>query len=548
MECQTNGNGATTDFDAIVIGVGFGGLRALREFHQLGMSVKAFERGSDVGGTWYWNRYPGARTDSEAWVYCMFFDDQLTQDWDWQERFPQQREVERYLQHVADRFDLRKDIQFDTVVTSAVYDEARNLWTVGTDRGDSVTCRYLVSASGLLHMAYEPPFPGLDTFEGEWYLTSRWPKEPVDFAGKRVAVVGTGATAVQIIPEVAQMADHLTVFQRTPNFVLPSRNHPLEPAQRDELKRTHPKIMEKLKLQPFAFPMDFANRMWDENRSPEEVRRVLDAAWERGGFYYLFTAFDDVLVDTRTNDAASEFIREKIRTIVEDPQTADKLTPKYPYGGKRPPLGHFYFETFNRGNVDLVDIKDNPISEITPKGIRLENGEEHEADIIIFALGFDALTGVLTHMDLRGRGGVTMKEKWDEGVHTYLGLTVAGFPNFFMLSGPQSPFANIPAVLHWSVEFIGQVLSYLRERGIERIEPTEEATAAWGDKCEALLDAAPPIKAGLTVSSWFLGANIPGKQPSVLFYFGGAAAYFDELQQVADRDFDGFAMASPASV
>ncbi|GAA5161663.1 NAD(P)/FAD-dependent oxidoreductase [Pseudonocardia eucalypti] len=543
-----HGNGTRPDFDAVVIGMGFGGLRMLWELHQLGLSVRAYERGSDVGGTWYWNRYPGARTDSEAWVYCMFFDEKLKQEWDWPERFPKQPDMERYLQHVADRFDMRRDIRFETVVTSAVYQEGTGLWEVGTDRGETVTCRYLISATGLLHVAYEPPFPGLESFEGESYLTSRWPKEPVDFAGKRVAVVGTGATAVQVIPEVAREAEHLRVFQRTPNYVLPSRNHALEKAQRDEIKRDYPEIIEKLRKQPFAFPMDPANRMYDENRSPEEVRRILDAAWEAGGFYYLFTAFDDLLIDERSNRFASDFLREKIRTIVRDPETAEKLTPKYPYAGKRPPLGHFYYETFNRDNVDLVDVKADPIAEITPTGIRLESGEEHEADIIIFALGFDALTGALTEMDLRGRGGVSMRDKWADGVHTYLGLCVDSFPNFFMLSGPQSPFANIPAVLDQSVAFVGRLLGYLGEHGVDRIEPTGDAVHGWGEKCQALLDMAPPIKAGLAVSSWFLGANIPGKKPSVLFYFGGAAAYFDDLEKVADRDFDGFAMVSPAGV
>ena len=542
---QPNGTSGV-DFDAVVIGMGFGGLRMMWELYQLGMSVKGFERGSDVGGTWYWNRYPGARTDSEAWVYCMLFDEELKQDWDWRERFPQQRDVERYLQHVADRFDIRKDVQFDTTVVSSEYDEERNLWTVRTDRGEDLTCTYLVSATGLLHVAYEPPFPGLDSYQGEWYLTSRWPREAVAFEGKRVAVVGTGATAIQIVPEVAKMADQLVVFQRTPNYVLPSRNHPLEESQRNEIKRNYDKIIEQLRKQPFAFPMDPAGRVYDEERSPEEVRRILDAAWERGGFYYLFTAFDDLLVDTRSNKLASDFLREKIRTIVEDPVLAEKLCPKYPYGGKRPPLGHFYYETFNRDNVNLVDVSVNSISEITPRGIKLVNGEEHEADIIIFALGFDALTGALTHMDLRGRDGVTMKETWNEGVHTNLGLTVTAFPNFFMLSGPQSPFANIPAVLDRSVAFIGRILRYLSDRNLDRIEPTENATQEWGAKCQALLEAAPPIKAGLTVNSWFLGANIPGKKPSVLFYFGGAAGYFDQLDQVAERDFSGFAITSRA--
>jgi cyclohexanone monooxygenase len=324
--------------------------------------------------------------------------------------------------------------------------------------------------------------------------------------------------------------------------VLPSRNHPLEQSQRDEIKRTYDQIMAKVRVQPFAFAMDPAGRMYDENRGPAEVSRILDAAWEAGGFYYLFTAFDDLLVDVRSNELASEYLRNKIRAIVNNPETAEILVPNYPYGGKRPPLGHFYYETFNRDNVDLVDVRGNPIDRITRHGIRLHDGTEYEADIIIFALGFDALTGALTGMDLRGVDGVSMKDNWADGVHTHLGMTVAGFPNFFMLSGPQSPFANIPAVLDQSASFIGRLLTHAGDRGAHRIESTDAAVKAWGEQCQALLEAAPPIKAGLTVSSWFVGANIPGKKPSVLFYFGGAAAYFAELDKVAEHDFDGFSI------
>jgi cation diffusion facilitator CzcD-associated flavoprotein CzcO len=538
---------AGREYDAIVVGAGFGGLRALRELRDvLGMSVRVLEAGTDVGGTWYWNRYPGARTDTESWAYCFSFDEQLQQDWDWPERFPTQQHVLEYLRHVADRFDMRKDIQCSARVTAAVYDEERNRWTVEIEGGERFTSTYLVCASGVLSVTYDPPFPGLETFEGEWYQTSRWPKNPVDFQGKRVAVVGTGATGVQVIPIVAHEAEHLTVFQRTPNYVMPGRNHPLTEEQRREIKRNYDAIWAQARSQVFAFPMAPAGRLSCELTTEEDLRPVFEAGWEAGGFRYLFETVDDLLVDERVNDYASEFVREKIRAIVKDPDTAEKLCPKtHPVGGKRPPLGHFYYEAFNRENVELVDVRENPISEITPTGIRLRDGSEHEADVIIFAIGFDAVTGSLTHMDLRGRGGVSIAERWRDGAATYLGMSCDGFPNLFMILGPQGPFANLPPVIEAQVEFMGGVLARMREDGAERVEATPEAVDGWSRQCQELLDATI-IANGLEDRPWFLGANIPGKPVSVLFYFGGAAAYFGELARVADADFEGLSVSSLA--
>ncbi|MEA2625749.1 MAG: hypothetical protein QOD06_1794, partial [Candidatus Binatota bacterium] len=451
-----------TDFEAVVIGAGFGGLRMLHELRQLGLSVKVIEAASDVGGTWYWNRYPGARTDSESWVYAYSFSKELQDDWNWTERFPGQPEALAYLQHVAERFDMRKDIQFDTRVQSAVYDESGKTWTVTTDRGQTYTCTYFITAAGVLSLPYMPAFPGLEGFEGDWYVTGRWPKERVDFAGKRVAVIGTGATAVQAIPIIAQTAAHLTVFQRTPNYVLPARNYTMTDDERQSIRARYDEIWEQARKHFFGFAMDVAGRT-AADVTPEEHQRILEGGWEIGGFRYIFETFDDIFVDERSNAVASEFVRNKIRAIVKDPATAELLCPKdYPLAGKRPPLGHFYYETFNRENVSLVDVSANPITEITANGVRT-GSDEYAADIIVFATGFDAVTGTLRSMDIRGKGGATIGEKWEGGPRTHLGIAVDDFPNLFMICGPQSPFANIPVVIDGIVDWIGQAIRHLRE-------------------------------------------------------------------------------------
>jgi cyclohexanone monooxygenase len=528
------------EFDAIVIGAGFGGIRAIYELRQMGLSARVFEAGSDVGGTWYWNRYPGARTDSEAWSYCYFFSKELQDEWNWPERMPAQEHVSAYLRHVVERFDLRKDIVFNTRIKSAIYDVATRKWTVTSEQGAAFTCTYFITAAGLLTIPYLPPFKGIETFKGEWHLTSRWPKDKVDFAGKRIAIVGSGATAVQLLPIVAQTAAQVTLFQRTPNYVLPGRNYPLDDNQRQGLKAKKEETWALIRKQVFAFPIKPVNRMFD-TVTPEERQRVLEAGWETGGFRYLFETLDDILIDERSNHAASEFIRNKIRAIVKDPVTAELLCPQYYFGLKRPPIGNFYYEAFNQDNVALADASTNPIEEITPKGIRA-GGKEFEFDMLIFALGFDAMTGALTHMDIRGKNGVSIKDKWQAGPETHLGIAVDGFPNMFMISGPQTPFANVPPLIEGAVTWIGQAIRRARDGGHRSVEATPEATAAWKKQIQAMLDATLLGK-GVEHHTWFLGANIPGKAHAVLFYFGGAEAYFNELQQSAERGFPGFSFA-----
>jgi len=530
-------NSGATDFEAIVIGAGFGGLRMLHELRQLGLSVKVIEAASDVGGTWYWNRYPGARTDSESWVYAYSFSKELQDDWDWTERFPSQPEALAYLQHVADRFDMYKDIQFDTRVQSAVYDESSNAWTVTTDQGQTYTCTYFITAAGVLSLPYKPSFPGLESFEGEWYVTGRWPKKRVDFTGKRVAVIGTGATAVQAIPIIAQTAAHLTVFQRTPNYVLPARNYTMTEDERQSIRANYDAIWEQARNHFFGFAMDYAGRT-AADVTPEEHQRILEGGWEIGGFRYIFETFDDIFTDEKSNAVAAEFVRNKIRAIVKDPATAELLCPKgYPLAGKRPPLGHFYYETFNRKNVSLVDVSENPIVEITAKGVRTGT-DEYEADMIVFATGFDAVTGTLRSMDIRGKGGATIKEKWEGGPRTHLGIGVDGFPNMFMICGPQSPFANIPVVIDGIVEWIGRAIRHLRDNRLDTMEATPEAVDTWRQRMDDLVNATVLPKGK---HSWFLGDNIPGKPHVVLFYFGGAGAYRQECQAAADQGFAGFA-------
>lgn len=540
---QTTPNAANrhapdVDFDAIVIGAGFGGLRMLHELHELGLRVRVIEAGSDVGGTWYYNRYPGARTDSEAWLYAFSFSQEIEDNWDWSERFPGQTEALAYLQYVADTCGMRRDIQFNTRVTSARYDEDEAIWRVATDDGKTHTCSYLITATGPLSTPYKPDFPGLDEFEGEWYLTGRWPKQPVNFSGKRVAVIGTGATAVQAIPLIALTAAEVTVFQRTPNYVLPARNAPLGDYERAAYRSHYDAIWERTRRHFFGFDFSQAGRnVCDVN--PAERQRILERYWEIGTFRFLFETFDDVFTDDEANSVVAEFVREKIRAIVENPETAELLCPKdHPLGAKRPPLGHFYYETFNRDNVHLVDVHDRPITGLSPKGVCVD-GKEYPADIIVFATGFDAVTGTLRQMDIRGRDGVTLNEKWAGGPQTYLGICIDGFPNLFMVGGPQSPFANIPVVIDGCVEWIGRALVKLRKDSHRAMAPTPEAVLAW---CRHMDDLVNMTVLPRAQGSWFMGGNIPGKPRVVLFYFGGAGAYRDECNAAADRGFEGFSI------
>jgi cation diffusion facilitator CzcD-associated flavoprotein CzcO len=532
----------TTQVDAVVVGAGVAGLWMLHELRANGLSTLVLEAGSDVGGTWFWNRYPGARTDSEAWYYFAFFPQPDPDEWVWRDRYPTQQECLRYLQHVADRLGLRRDIRFDTRVRGAVYDEGANTWTVETEAGEQIACTYLITATGVLSFPYVPPFPGVDDFQGEWYMTARWPQHDVDFAGKHVAIIGAGATAVQAIPQIAQTAGHLTVFQRTPNYVIPARNHPLDEAHQKAIAADRAQTYTKAHSHFFGMPFAPAGRM-AADVTPEEHERIMEAAWESGGFRFLFETFDDIWIDETSNQLAADFIRKKIRAIVNDRETAELLCPKdYPLAGKRPPLGHRYYETYNRENVSLVDVRENPIVRITPDGLHTA-GERYEFDMIVCATGFDVATGALTDLDIRGREGQVLAEKWAAGPQTYLGLGVEGFPNMFMICGPQTPFANIPVVVENNVGWITRAIAYLREHGYEHMEPTREACEAWAEHLDVLLNATV-LPRGEQANTWFLGANIPGKAHVVLFHFGGSGAYFDQCREIAENGFTGFTTES----
>ncbi|WP_022975771.1 flavin-containing monooxygenase [Nevskia ramosa] len=528
--------------EVLIIGAGFGGLRMLHECREIGLDALVLEAGSDLGGTWYWNRYPGARTDTESWAYCFYFSKALNDGFTFKERFATQQQSLDYLNHAADVLALRRDLRFGQRVASAHYDDAQNLWTVITTTGARHACRYLVSASGLLSVTYKPPFRNVDAFQGETYITGHWPKTPVNFAGKRVAVIGTGASAVQAIPIIAHEAAQLTVFQRTPNYVMPARNYVITDAEQRELRAGFDAMVAQCHRQIFAFPMEDST-LAVKDVSPEEQQRVLERGWEAGGFRFLFETFYDLLIDRESNEVAAEFVRRKIRTIVRDPVTAERLCPKYPLLAKRPPLGHFYFETFNRPNVTLVDVGDDPIEEITATGVKTGSREFGDFDIIVYATGFDASTGALMHVDVRGRAGQSLADTWNREVQTQLGICMNGFPNLFMISGPQAPFANIPMVIDRAANWIGGALRHLKATGQDCIEARPEACRAWTDYVQMLLDATL-LSEGSKLHSWFLGANIPGKKSAPLFYFGGAPRYFGEIDQEAQAGYPGFELSS----
>jgi cyclohexanone monooxygenase len=527
----------STYFDAVVIGAGFGGLRALHDLRQMGLSAVVIDGGTDVGGTWYWNRYPGARTDSEAWYYCYSFSKEVLAEWDWSQRYPTQAEMLQYFRFVTDRLDLRKDIRFGTRLIAATWDESASVWETQTDDGGKLTCRYLISAAGALSKPYLPDFPGLDSFTGEWCQTGFWPNYEVDFTGKRVAVVGTGASGVQIVPVVALSAAHVTVFQRTPNYVLPARNRPLDEAERRAIRVDYDNIWDRARNQFYAMDLPMCDSA-AADLSPKDQQRELERAWEIGGFRFLFSTFKDVWLDGEANEIASEFIRSKIRSIVKDPATAELLCPKYPLAAKRPPCGHGYYEAYNRENVSLVDVSENPITEILPTGLRTAT-EAYEADIIIFATGFDAITGAAKGIEIRGRDGRRLSDTWQKVPRSYLGLAVDGFPNLFTVAGPLGPFANGPTMVEEQVEFVTDAIKHMQQRGSVAMEPMPEAVESWVDHVEEVLQGTVLANAE-SANSWFLGANIPGKTRGILAYFGGAGAYFDRLDGEVAEGFPGF--------
>ncbi len=529
-------------FDALVIGAGFSGLYQLLCLRdRLGLSVQVLEAAGGVGGTWYWNRYPGARCDSESHSYSYSFSDELTREWEWSERYPGPAEIMRYLNHVADRFDLKRDIRFNTRVTSAHYDESANRWRVRTEAGEIFTAQFLITAVGCLSSANIPNIPGLDTFTGRWYHTGQWPHEGVDFSGKRVGQIGTGSTGIQSAPVIAETAARLTVFQRTANYSVPARNAPLTPEFKRYVKENAAEIRQMMHSTPNGHPWPIDERC-ALDVSPQVRQAVYEAAWETGGLRFRAT-FRDLVTNKAANDTAAEFIRAKIREIVKDPATAKKLSDfDHPYAAKRPPIDTDYFETFNRDNVELVDVRADPIERITPRGIRTRDAE-YPLDIIVFATGFDGMTGSLMRMDIRGHGGLPLAKAWAAGPRNYLGLQVAGFPNLFTVTGPGSPsvLCNMPVPIEQHCEWITDCIAHMRKLGLTRIEPKDEAVQSWVAQVNAAAEATllPQAK-----HSWYLGANIPGKPQVFMPYAGGMAHYRKICAEVAARNYEGFRLSA----
>ncbi|MBX9752208.1 MAG: NAD(P)/FAD-dependent oxidoreductase [Roseococcus sp.] len=528
--------------DAVIIGAGFSGMYQLHLLRdRLGLNVRVLEMGEGVGGTWYWNRYPGARCDSESHSYCYMFSKELQQEWEWSERYPQQPEIIRYMNFVADKLDLKRSIRFGTRVAGARHDAAANLWRVSTAGGESFTATYLITAVGCLSTANVPKIPGLESFEGQWYHTGEWPHEGVDFTGKRVGQIGTGSTGIQAVPVIAAQAEHLTVFQRTANYSVPAHNAPLTAEFRQWVRDNYEHLRAVMTSNTNGHPFTIAERS-ALSVSEAEREALFEQAWAKGGLQFRAT-FGDILANLDANATAAEFIKRKIRSIVKDPATAELLADiDHPYAAKRPPIDSQYFETFNRDNVTLVDVRNAPIERITPHGI-VTGGREYAVDIIVFATGFDAMTGPLLRLNIEGRDGLPLSEAWAAGPRSHLGLQVPGFPNMFTITGPGSPsvLCNMPVAIEQHAEWIMDCIAHLRAHGIARMEATDEAADSWVAEVNRAAEATLLPQAS---SSWYLGANVPGKPRVFMPYAGGMAHYARVCADVAAKGYEGFALTA----
>ncbi len=525
-----------SQLDVLVIGAGFSGMYLLHSLRELGYKTQVIEAGAEVGGTWYWNRYPGARCDSESFYYCYSFSPELQQEWPLLERYPPQQYTLSYLRHVADRFDIRRDVQFNTRVTSAEYDEGGNIWRVHTDRGQTLTATFLITAVGCLSSPNRPRLRGQDSFAGRIVHTSEWPEDGLPLEGKRVAVIGTGSSGIQLIPEVAKEAASLTVFQRTPQFTIPNRNHELDHEYVRELKSDLAGLRRRCVESNFGTPYAVAE-LSAVAVSDDERNQIYEQAWIAGGSQFL-AAFNDIMVSDEANATAADFVRAKIDQIVDDPAVAARLKPTgYPIGAKRIPLNSCYYETYNRANVTLIDLTETPIEEVIPSGIRTSDGDV-DLDVIVFATGFDAMTGSLLAIDLRGRDGIALRERWRDGPKTYLGLTSAGFPNLFMITGPGSPsvLSNMPVSIEQHVEWVVECIAHVTEAGAGFIEPTAEGERAWTRHVNEV--AAKTLYT--RVGSWYTGANVPGKPQLFMPYIGGVANYRKICNEIAENGYQGF--------
>ena len=532
-----NAADATATYDVMIVGAGFAGMYLLHKLRGLGFSARVFDAASGVGGTWYWNRYPGARCDVMSIDYSFSFDPELEQEWEWSEKYATQPEILRYANHVADRYNLWPDMQFDTRIEAAHWNEELGRWLVSTSAGDLVSVGHVVMAVGTLSAPKLPEIPGIETYQGATYQTQKWPHEGVDFTGKRVAVIGTGSSAIQSIPLIAEQAAHTTVFQRTPNYSMPAGNKPLDPAEVAKLKANYRDYRQRAKESFFGVPVETDPRTAFEV-SEEERQATYQAGWDSGNLVGLIGAYADILFNKEANDTAAEFIRNQIRSIVKDPETAEALCPKdYPVGTKRPCLDTNYYQTFNKPNVRLVNLRQTPITEITSKGIKVGD-EEIEVDAIVYATGFDAMTGSFTRVDIRGAGGTKLAEEWANGPRTYLGVAMAGFPNFWAVTGPQSPsvLSNMMVSIEQHVDWITDCLVYLRDKGLHTIEATPEAQEAWVEHSNEIGNQTLyPL-----ANSWYMGANVPGKPRVFLPYIGGCGPYREKCDEVAAKGYEGF--------
>ena len=527
----------TLHYDAIVIGAGFSGIYMTYKLRQEGYSVKGFEKASTVGGVWYWSRYPGAKCDSESIYYNFTFSKELYQKWSWSSRYAAQDEILRYLNFAAEELDVKKEFSFNTTVQSAVRNEIENKWEVQTEQGDVYTCTYLITAVGCLSSTNIPNMKGLEKFEGQAYHTGEWPHNPVNLTGKRVGVIGTGSSGVQSIPEIAKVASELFVFQRTPQFTSPANNYEFEQSEIDEVKRNFDEIREQMIASASGLPTNIPTKSALEE-TPEVRQKVYEEGWEKGGFAIL-NAYNDLLISAESNQTVGEFIREKIKDIVKDPKKAEGLLPYYYYGTKRPIVNTNYYETYNFDHVHTVNLREQPIDEITKNGIRTTK-TEYDLDVIIFATGYDAMTRPLMKIDIRGKEGKSIREVWEDGAttETYLGLSIHNFPNLFTITGPQSPsvLTNMPAAIEQHVDWITEIINYMRIHQYSKVEATLDAQKQWSDQCAAIADQTLFTK----TESWYTGANIEGKPRGMLIYVGGLKNYREICDDVAAKGYEGY--------
>ena len=522
--------------DVLIVGAGFAGLYMLHKCRQIGLTALVVEAGPEVGGTWYWNRYPGARCDVESFSYSYSFSEELQQEWSWSHRYATQPEILRYANHVADRFDLRKDIRFGTRVTRAAFDETQVQWTITTDQGGELQARYLVMATGCLSVPKIPDIPGLADFRGDVLHTAKWPKGGYDFSGKRAGVIGTGSSGIQSIPQIARTAAHLTVFQRSANFSIPAWNHPISAEQDREMKKNYPALRKKARN---SYAGDYADEYYAciMDLTPEEREAQFETRWREGGFNFQY-AFRDIMENEEANALAAEFVHNRIRATVRDPVTAEALCPKdHPLGAKRLCVDTDYYETYNLPNVSLVDIKRDPVIGFTPHALKTRS-REHHLDTLVLATGFDAMTGALTAIDIRGRGGQSLNSCWRDGPGAYLGIAIAGFPNLFIITGPGSPsvLANVVLAIEQHVEWLSGLLAHAKARDITMIEADATAQARWVEQVSASAERTLYVKA----NSWYVGANVPGKPRIFMPYVDGFSVYEGIANRIAAAGYEGF--------